>query len=481
MLILSACYRPQPCDGKICGHGTCRVVEVSTTGKKTPLERYDHFRRIEVCDCHGRDGFEFRKVGCGPAAEYETCLPKQCKEFAERCGHDEACFSRGPVKSPECLPCPDGQVPDADHLRCTYKTCLAQSSACDDGLVCQEDGGCGPCPSDEIYDPETRSCTQCPADFAIVDGVCVPQPIDAYLVTKLKIPPANSTSVVGYLNSIGFFQKLWDDLTEEGYNLIWDQDLLLLFVFPELDDITPPEEPIETNLEIYDGRFVSTDTWFEVRGSDEPESLRDARRTVGFKNYLPGEPTGEACAKATAVDCNPGHFRGTDVLYSKVPSSLNCSPMLSDAKVRYSWDRLETIGENRMVLPYVKDQVLFQTSKVRWQFTRQPSGLCGKEASGTKAGWPCTMYVGHLRGALRAKELLDVILDKTGGGLTVDVIQGLLGSPDVDSDGRDGPDSYSVQIDLDLTPARYLPRFDPNAVGLSTTASPTTASATAGP
>ena len=90
------------------------------------------------------------------------------------------------------------------------------------------------------------------------------------------------------------------------------------------------------------------------------------------------------------------------------------------------------------------------------------------------------MYVGHLRGALRAQELLEVIMKKTGGGFSVDVIQGMLGFPDVDSDGTKGPDSYSVQIDLDLTPARYLPRFDPNAVDLSTTSSPTAADATTG-
>jgi len=49
------------------------------------------------------------------------------------------------------------------------------------------------------------------------------------------------------------------------------------------------------------------------------------------------------------------------------------------------------------------------------------------------------MDVGHLRGALRAQELLEVIMKKTNGGFSVDVIQGMLGLADVDSDGIDGP------------------------------------------
>ena len=102
--------------------------------------------------------------------------------------------------------------------------------------------------------------------------------------------------------------------------MIWDQDLLLVMVFADLvkvvdDDI--PEVPITTELAVYNGLFRTSRIWEEMRGEPEPKELRDSRKNIAPDNYHNTGLSGEECAKAVGVDCNPGHFRGDDMLEAK--------------------------------------------------------------------------------------------------------------------------------------------------------------------
>ena len=188
-MAVAGCKRPQPCEGERCGgHGVCRVVKAEASGPQGgTLERHTHYRRVEICDCEGEEGFIYREVGCGPAAEVKTCLPYHCEDmgadgqrigartpaededvrhgFARRCDRTEACFPQGLYQPPVCRPCPEGQVPSEDRLDCLHPECVDGRVRCEEGLACGEDGVCGPCPEGQAVDEALGRCRPCPEGF----------------------------------------------------------------------------------------------------------------------------------------------------------------------------------------------------------------------------------------------------------------------------------------------------------------------------
>jgi hypothetical protein len=240
--------------------------------------------------------------------------------------------------------------------------------------------------------------------------------------------------------------------------MIWDQDLRLVMLFPELGQMTDdqlPIEPIETEMDIFNGLFVSTDVWQEYRNEVEPVAWRDPRRPKSVYNYRPGELTGEACARAVGVDCNPGHFRGDDLLRAKYLTDFECSPKLANLRVSVSRDRIESIDEKSwLVMPYEQTNLLLQAYQLKIILDRKPTGLCAPHETSTE--WPCTGFVGKLSFSLRAVELIDTFRRAEGGGISEDFFAAILGDPDIDQDDDGMPDSYSLQVDIDLAPIRFV-------------------------
>jgi hypothetical protein len=460
LIALSAgCNRPAPCDGNTCGgHGVCRVTTAAETDENPPFERYKKERLVEVCDCNGKAGFEYRPIGCGPAGAFKSCVPEACETFVNQCDFDEVCISHGPERAPECKQCPDGKVPKDGRMGCEYILCRGLNLSCPDNEACQDMGQCGLCVDTEVFDPVTRTCRSCPAGFRIEDGICKSIPRHAYLVTRLEIKKEDRIEVFGALNANGFFQSYWAKETNDGYNMIWDQDLLLIFVLPELEHLSDaeiPTEAIDTEADVFNGLFVSSHTWREYRNETEPKDFLDPRRPSAAANYIPGELTGDDCAKAVGVKCNPGHFRGDDLLRAKYASDFECSPKLANLKLRMSRDRIETIkSDNWLVMPYEQTGLLMQAYKLKVELNRRPTGLCDADKNNT--AWPCTGYTGRLNFALRAVDLLDSFRRDQGGGISEDLFSALLGDPDIDQDKDGNPDSYSLQVDVDLTPVQFV-------------------------
>jgi len=436
----------------------CRVTFAPQTDDNPPFERYKKDQLTEVCDCNGKAGFEYQPIGCGPAGDFKSCVPESCDTFVNRCDYDQVCISNGPEKSAECKKCPDGKVPREGRLGCEYAACHGLNLTCPGEEACQEDGMCGVCISTEIFDPITRTCRPCPDGFMLSDGVCKSIPRRAYLVTRLEIRKEDRREVYGALNANGFFQSYWETETNNGYNMIWDQDLLLVFVFPDLGDVADselPEEPIETEADVFNGLFVTPHTWREYREETEPKDYLDPRLPSAKANYFPGEPTGEDCAKAVGVKCNPGHFRGDDLVRAKYASDFSCSPKLANLKMRVSRDRIETVeDDNWLVMPYEQTGLLMQAYQLKAVVKREPTGLC--DSSNTSTEWPCTGYTGKLTFALRAVDLLDSFRKEQGGGISEDFFAALLGSPDIDQDDDGMPDSYSIQVDINLAPIQFV-------------------------
>jgi len=449
----SGCRRPQPCDGNTCSdHGTCRVLPVEESGPaRGRLERHVHYRRVEVCDCDGEDGFEYRPVGCGPAAKFSTCLPQPCSKFSERCRSDEVCVPRGLDEPPVCEPCPEGQEPTEDAAACTWPDCLEEPPDCGAGLVCGRDGACVPCPEDRLPAEDGSHCRPCPGGFVVRDGACEPLYGRGYLVTRLQVNAPSPPDVVGNLNGNDTFRYLWNSITEDGYNMIWDQDLILVFFFPDHPDGQPPAEEVETALYVYEAQLGLSALWVELRGP-EAKRLRDPRRPLQRENYLPGEPTGEECVRQVELSCNPGHFNGDGIAVERHETRDDCSPTLARLKVTYGWDRIRTVQPNWLLMPYAKYGFIFQTQQFRLRLERHRTGLCEEDAGDQ---WPCTGYEGWVRAVVRAIELFEAVKVNTGGGLTEDVIAELLGPADVDLDQDGEPDGYTLQFDVNLTPIVY--------------------------
>ena len=70
--------------------------------------------------------------------------------------------------------------------------------------------------------------------------------------------------------------------------------------------------------------------------------------------------------------------------------------------------------------------------------------------------WPCTGFIGTLKFSLRAVEVIESFRKSEGGGISEDFFVALLGDPDVDQDDDGVPDSYSLQVDIDLAPIRFV-------------------------
>ena len=425
---------------------------------KTKFRRYDTEKLVEVCDCNGKEGFEFRTIGCGPASEFESCMPVQCETYVTRCEFDEVCLETGPDTSPVCTKCPDNKIPKAGRLGCEYPLCQGLNLSCPDQEACQENGQCGPCLSTEVFDESSRTCRACPKGFIAVDGICEAASQRAYLVTKLQILNQNRVDVFGALNANGFFREYWFNETDDGYNMIWDQDLLLVMVFSDLvkvvdDDI--PEVPITTELAVYNGLFRTSRIWEEMRGEPEPKELRDSRKNIAPDNYYNTGLSGEECAKAVGVDCNPGHFRGDDMLEAKYFSSFECSPKLANIDVKISKEEITTVSDKAwLVMPYEQSDLLMQAYQLKIDFQRTSTGLCDPESKDTS--WPCAGYEGTMRFALRAVDLIESFRKGSGGGISEDFFSAILGEPDVDQDGDGSPDSFSVQVNVDLTPVQFV-------------------------
>jgi len=437
------------------GRGTCRVLLVEESGPVGgDFERHTHLRRAEVCDCDGEEGFVYRPVGCGPAGEFSTCLPEPCTDFVERCRWDEICAAQGIDRPPVCRTCPPGQVPQDGQLACIWPECADESADCADGLVCGEEQECEPCPEGHVPAEDRTHCRPCPAGFVATGDSCEPLYGRGYLMTRLQVNKPSAT-VAGQLNSQSYFRQIWKLVTADGYNMIWDQDLLLVFFFPELPDGRPPEAEITTSMYVYEARFGLTGIWSLLRHEPEPYAFRNPHRVDGRDNYFEGDPSGEDCVRSIGTDCNPGHFAGDGVLIEKNETTDDCSPTLARLKVSYSHERIETVEPNWLLLPYTKYGVVFRAVDAHIQMVRRPTGLC-PEGSGD--AWPCSGYVGSVRGVVRAYELFSAlqsvirVYDLAG---MEDLLPAILGEPDVDLDGDGEADSHSVQFDVDFTPVVY--------------------------
>lgn len=460
LLLLGAlaggCKRPQPCDGETCmGHGTCRVVNVEESGPVGgAFERHTHLRRAEVCDCDGEDGFVYRPVGCGPAAEFSTCLPEPCSDYVERCRWDEVCVPGRVDQAPSCRTCPAGLRPTVDGLACAWPECLDEQPGCSAGQVCGEDRQCVACTAGHVPAEDRTHCVACPEGFVPRAGACEPLYGRGYLMTRMQVRQAGG-DVVGQLNAQNLFRQIWGLVTADGYNMIWDRDLLLVFFFPEYPDGRAPAEDVDTTLYVYEADFGLTSVWTEARGEPEPDGYRNPHRTDGRDNYFPGELSGEECVRAADQDCNPAHFAGAGVMVEKNLTTADCSPTLARVKMRYGPDRIETLEPNWLLLPYTKYGLVFRAQELAIRLDRKPTGLCPE---GADEAWPCTGYAGHVRAVVRAYELFSAlqsvirVYELTG---VEDMLPMILGDPDVDLD-RDGEaDSHTLQFDVDLTPVVY--------------------------
>jgi len=459
VFVVFGCQRYAPCEGNTCGgHGTCRVEFAPKGEDDNKFRRYDTEKLVEVCDCNGKEGFEFRNIGCGPASEFESCMPVQCESYVTRCELNEVCLETGPDTSPVCAECPSDKIPEVTRLGCEYPLCQGLNLTCPNKEACQADGKCGPCLPREVFDEQTRRCRPCPKGFTAVDGRCEAKGRRAYLVTKLQILNQNRVDVFGALNANGFFREYWFNETDDGYNMIWDQDLLLVMVFSEFEDVLDkdiPDAPTATELSVYNGLFVSSRIWEEVRGQPEPKELRDSRRKIAPENYASNSLSGEECARSVGVDCNPGHFRGDDLLEAKYFSSFECSPKLANIDVKMSKSEITTMSDKAwLVMPYEQSDLLLQAYQLKIELQKQPTGLCLSESNDLT--WPCMGYEGTMKFALRAVDLIESFRKGSGGGISEDFFSAILGEPDVDQDGDGSPDSFSVQVNVDLTPIQFV-------------------------
>jgi hypothetical protein len=477
----TSCKRPQPCEGERCGgHGDCRVVRAEASGPGGgSFERHVHYRRAETCDCDGEDGFIYREVGCGPASAVKTCLPYHCEDigedgkqikgrtpaededvqhgFARRCNRTEACFPRGLYQPPDCGECPPGLQPSADQLDCLHPECLDGGVRCSEGLACGEDGECAACPEGQAVDEELGRCRPCPDGFEAIDGRCSPLYGRAYLMTKMQINAHNPPEVVGQLNDQETLRGLWNEASADGYNMIWDEDLVLIYFFPEFPDGKPPPEPVETDLYVYESNFGVRPMWEHVHGKTEPDGYRDPKRSRRPENYLPEGLAGEECARSV-TDCNPAYFNGDGIFVEKHETTPDCSPALARLRVEFGPEGITTVVRNWLLIPYPKYGTLLNAQDLELNLKRKPTGLC--DEGDPNQGWPCTSYVGWIRATVRHYEIFQAIQNYQGGGLREDVILLVIGDPDVDLDGDGEADSFTVQFDMDLTPVVYAASLD---------------------
>ena len=139
-------------------------------------------------------------------------------------------------------------------------------------------------------------------------------------------------------------------------------------------------------------------------------------------------------------------------MVAKHETTSICAPTLARLQVRFSEESIETIQPNWLLLPYAKYGFLFQAQQVRLKMNRTATGLCDE---GQEGPWPCTAYAGYVRGVVRSVELFSAIREYLGGGISEDIVAGMIGDPDVDLDGDGVPDGHSLQFDVDFTPVDY--------------------------
>lgn len=455
-LVAMACTRPQPCDGNKCGgHGTCSVLEIDQTlAHEGEFSRQRTTQRVETCDCDGAGGFVYRPVGCGPAKNFSTCLPEPCATYVQRCTGNTVCTSHGHRAAPACEACPAGMVARDDRLGCRYPACNSAPANCAEGR-CGDDGECVPCPAGEVPDSERLACHACPSGFAPVGETCQPTQVSAFLITKLQMPEASPPEVVGKLNENALYRAVWDSGTDNGYNMIWDEDLLIVGVLPEFPNGDLPDEPAQTEIYLYESWFAASRIWQEARGEPEPKEFRDPTRPKRKDNYFAGELSGEACAAAVGLSCNPAHFSGLGVMQAREATSEACTPTIARLAVEVSRDAIRTTGNDWVLFPYNKYGFIFQAQNVELDLVRTDTGLC--DGGGGGDPWPCQGYSGYFRTVVRGTELFAAIHRALGGGVGEDFAWELLGDMDADLDGDGANDAYSLQYNLDLAPVIYSP------------------------